>query len=159
MRLEALGYGSSKIFGVPLEYFCNDRTVLLALAELLVENRHWMTFCEISEQQFNKTHHRKGSAVFVLFLILPGSVETQVRRSYTFYNHFVEYLFLYRLKNKSVIVENKVTRFLLSHYNIQKLVVVHFMAELHVFWQSGPCCSMLRRMAGRRNWHAPRVLL
>jgi len=32
----ALGYGSSQIFGVSLQYFCNGRAVLLALAELLV---------------------------------------------------------------------------------------------------------------------------
>jgi len=32
----ALGYGSFQIFGVFLQYFCNGRAVLLALAELLV---------------------------------------------------------------------------------------------------------------------------
>jgi len=32
----ALGYGSFQIFGVFLQYFCNGRAVLLALAELFV---------------------------------------------------------------------------------------------------------------------------
>ena len=36
----ALGSGSSHIFGVPLEYFCNGGAVLLALAELLVFIEH-----------------------------------------------------------------------------------------------------------------------
>jgi len=34
-----LGYGTSQIFGVPVQYFCNGRTVLLALAELFVLNK------------------------------------------------------------------------------------------------------------------------
>ena len=34
---KSLGYGSSRIFGVPLSYFCNCRAVLLTLAELLVK--------------------------------------------------------------------------------------------------------------------------
>jgi len=38
----AFGWGSSYIFGVPLSILCNGRAVLLALAELLVQDTHTM---------------------------------------------------------------------------------------------------------------------
>ena len=59
-----------------------------------------MTSVKITNNRFDRTHYMKLSAVFVLFLVSPGSVETQLGRRYTFYN-FVEYSFLFPMVQKS----------------------------------------------------------
>jgi len=40
----------------------------------------------ITNNPFDRPHCREPSAVFMSFSVLPGSVETQLGRSYTFYN-------------------------------------------------------------------------
>jgi len=51
----ALGYGSSHIFGVPLQYYYNDCAVLLELAELLVKPNSTALLCTLHTHKNNFT--------------------------------------------------------------------------------------------------------